>query len=176
MARINEAWHTLSDPTRRARWDQRHGGAFAEPTWTAAPAAPYSETAPRPVAQPAASPTRFDSGWATAALVAGLVVVVGVVMVGIAIATGPADERVALQTSTLSLLHESNWVRAVGDGDDPPEHRVVAHLATWNADPDRSVHNVRARPAASKRRPFRPVRRSSSSPATKGASRRCPIR
>ena len=88
MARINEAWHTLSDPVRRARWDRHHGAeAFAAPHWTAAPPIPFPQRAPHPSPPSSAPATRLDSGWAAAAIVAGVAVVVGLVMVGIALAT-----------------------------------------------------------------------------------------
>jgi hypothetical protein len=135
MARINEAWYTLSDPVRRARWDHRRGeGAYAAPHWTAAPT--YGPPAPQPMPVPAAPPTRLESGWVAAAIVAGITVLVGAVMVGISFATRTADNRVTLQTDALSLRHDPDWMRAIGDGDDPREHRVVAHIATWNVDAD----------------------------------------
>ena len=136
MARINEAWHTLSDPTRRARWDQRHGSAFAPPHWTAAPATPYPEPAARPIVQPA-PPTRFDSGRAAAAIVAVVVVGIGAFMIFLSTVVSPAASFETLGTSVLFAQHPVDWVAVVGDGDDPPEHRLVAHLATWNADPAR---------------------------------------
>ena len=110
------------------------GEAFAAPHWTAAPPIPDPPPAPHPGPPPSARASRLDSGWAAAAIVAGVAVVVGLVMVGIALATQPADDRVALETPALTLLHEPDWVLSVGDGDDPPQHRVVAHLATWSVD------------------------------------------
>ncbi len=137
MARINEAWHILSDPTRRARWDQRHGGAFAQPHWTAAPPTPYREAAPRPVAEPAPSPAGTGSGRAVAALIAIVAVGIGAFMVFLSTVVSPAASLESLDTNVLSAQYPVEWVSVVGDGDDAPEHRVVAHIATWNADPAR---------------------------------------
>jgi len=137
MARINEAWHTLSDPTRRARWDQRHGGAFAQPHWTAAPPTPYREAAPRPVAQPDAPPGRFGSGRAAAAIIAVVTVGIGAFMVFLSTVVSPAASFESLGTNALFAQYPTEWVSVVGDGDDSPADRVVAHIATWNADPAR---------------------------------------
>ncbi len=143
MGRINDAWRTLSDPARRASWDLRHGVTpVTSADWTAAPPRPYPQPAgsPRPdqpSREAAAPPSAPGSGWAVAAAVAGIAIAIGVVLAGVAIVTRPGDDRIALDTPALSLRHDRGWVRSVGDGDDPPEHRVVAHLATWNADPAR---------------------------------------
>jgi hypothetical protein len=87
--------------------------------------------------RPTAPPSRLDSGWVAAAVVIGVAVAVGVVMVAISLVTSPADDREELQTTGLSLLHQPDWVIAIGDGDDTPQNRVVAHLATWDTDPER---------------------------------------
>ncbi len=138
MGVINDAWHILSDPVRRARWDHRHGTArLPAPNWTAVPATANDQPSPRPAAAPVAPPSRFDSGLAAVGVVAAVVVLVGVVAVGISLASNGGDERVELRTDALRLSHDPDWSVALGDGDDPPEHRVVAHLSTWGADPER---------------------------------------
>lgn len=136
MARINRAWDILSDPTERARWDSRHGGAYARPHWTAAER-PMPTSAPmeRPVASPVPA-SRFDSGIATAVVVAGAAVLVGLVVVAVAVIGGAAPDP-TLTTDSLTLRHPSDWVAVVGDGDDTPEDHLEAHLATWNLDPTR---------------------------------------
>jgi hypothetical protein len=129
MSRINEAWHVLSDPMRRRAWDRHH--TVVEPM-------AYRPTAPIVAVPPptaAAPPSRFDSGWIAAAVVALVVVAVGVVMIGVSVAAQPGDDRVALDTTAMSFLHEPEWTTMLGDGDDPPEHQVLAHLATWQTDP-----------------------------------------
>ncbi|HEY6608849.1 MAG TPA: J domain-containing protein, partial [Candidatus Limnocylindria bacterium] len=85
MALINEAWYTLSDPARRARWDQAHGAVVAPAHWAAAAATPYAQPAARPMPRPSAPPSRLDSGWVAAGVVAVVAVVVGVVMVGLSL-------------------------------------------------------------------------------------------
>jgi hypothetical protein len=136
MALINEAWYTLSDPARRARWDQGHGAVVAPAHWAPAPATRYAEPAARPMPRPTAPPSRLDSGWIAAAIVAGVVVVVGLVMVGVSIAAQPGDDRVRLDTPGLTLLHEPTWTVSIGDGEDSAENQVLAHLASWETDPN----------------------------------------
>jgi DnaJ domain len=131
MGRVNEAWHVLSDPARRTRWDREH--TILEPMPYAAPVTqPTAGTRP-PV--PAAPPSRFDSGWIAAAVVAGTAVLVGLVMIGVSVAAQPGDERVRVETEAMTFLHDPRWTGVVGDGDDPPGQRVIAHLTTWETDP-----------------------------------------
>jgi hypothetical protein len=133
MARINEAWSILSDPSRRARWDRLHASAaVAPPHWAATPAQPTRRPPPPPVAPP----SRMDSGFAAAAVVIGAVVLIGAVMVGVSLASAPADDRIRFEDDAITFLHPPDWVVAAGDPDDPPVHRVVAHLVTYGVDPD----------------------------------------
>ena len=104
MRRINRAWRILSDPARRARYDQAHPRAEAHGHWSAprpgggasrvdgwsvaaaqATAAPYGSTIIRPAypsTPPGRRPARLDpepqgfrdSGWA--ALLAGAVMLI----------------------------------------------------------------------------------------------------
>ena len=131
MARINEAWHILSDPARRARWDREH--TIVEPMVTTPVQA---ATLPRPE-MASVPPSRLDSGWVVAGIVALTAVAVTVVMVSISIAAQPSDDLVRLETDDLALLHEPDWTSSVGDGTDGPDQRVLAHLATWPADAGR---------------------------------------
>jgi hypothetical protein len=135
MARINRAWDILSDPTERARWDSRHGGAFAQPHWTSERPMRTAPPMERPVTTPAPA-SRFDSGIVTAFVVGGVAVAIGVVLVVTAIIGGSAPNP-QLSTDAISLEYPSDWVVRIGDGEDAPEDRLEAHLATWNVDPAR---------------------------------------
>ena len=131
MSRINEAWHILSDPMRRARWDREH--TIVEPMLpTPRPAA----TLPRPEAA-SVPPSRLDSAWVAAGIVALTAVAVAAIMVGVSIAAQPGADGERLETDELTLLHPSDWTRSVGDGQDAPEQRLLAHIATWPADAGR---------------------------------------
>jgi hypothetical protein len=136
MARINEAWHVLSDVNRRARWDRLHASPAVGPPpphWAAAADGPRQR---RPAPTPPAPPSPMDSGWAAASVVIGAVVLIGVVMVGVSLAAAPADDRIRFEDEAIAFLHPPEWVVAAGVPDDPPAHRVVAHLVTYGVDPD----------------------------------------
>jgi hypothetical protein len=134
MARINEAWHILSDPGRRARWDRRHTVVTAAPHWSAAPAAERIRRRSRP-SVPEAPPSRMDSGWMAAAVVVGVAVVVTVVMIGVAAVSGPPDERKQFAGPEVRFAYPDSWYLAPGDGTDPPGHRVIAHLTSFHVTP-----------------------------------------
>lgn len=135
MARINRAWDILSDPVERARWDDRHGGAYRQPHWTSDRPMTSAPPMERPVATPIPE-SRFDSGIVTALLVGGAFVLVGLVVVGINL-IGGAQPNPTLTTDSLTLAYPRDWVVMLGDGEDSPEDHLEAHLATWNVDPAR---------------------------------------
>jgi hypothetical protein len=131
MARINEAWHVLGTPSRRAQWDEAH--VVAHPAhWAAAPPDDVRRP-PRPVTPP---PSRMDSGWAAFGVVGAVVLLVGATMLVLSLVSTPTDDRVSLETADLRLRHPADWTVAAGDGSDPDGHRVVAHLTTYAVDPD----------------------------------------
>lgn len=126
MSRINEAWHILSDPARRARWDRAHA-VVAPPHWSSAPV----ESARRPIVEPA-PPSRWDSGWTVLAAVLGAAMLVGVLMVGVFAATAPPDGRGSFEGPEVSFRYPAGWSLRTGDGSDPARHRVVAHLVSFS--------------------------------------------
>ena len=131
MARINEAWHTLSNAERRARWDRAH--VVVSPShWATMPEGPMRPPAPAPAAP--ASP--FDSGWAAIAVLGVVALLVAVVMIVVSAASGPADDRLAFDSDELRFSYPPAWSLAPGDGTDTPEHRVIAHLVTFAVDED----------------------------------------
>jgi DnaJ-like protein len=131
MARINEAWHILSDPMRRARWE-RLNTVIAPPHWGPAPV----EVARRPRPVPQAPPSPMDSGWVAIGVLAGVVVVVAALMIGVSLASQPSDDRLRFSGDELSFAYPPDWQMAEGDGTDPVDHRVIAHLVTFAVDPD----------------------------------------
>ena len=131
MGRINDAWRTLSDPARRARWDREHA-VVVPPHWAARPEAPRRPR-PRPV-----EPETRDSGWlavavvgAVAALVAGMMIVIGLA------ASGQSEEAVgeAFSGDEISFRHPSDWTVAAGT-DDGAAHRILAHVVTYGVPAD----------------------------------------
>jgi hypothetical protein len=133
MARINDAWYTLSDPARRARWDREHASTtfVASPHWAPVPA---SQTH-RPAARPQAPASRMDSGLMAAGIIAGVAVLVAVVMIGVSVAAAPPDERRQFTSDQLEFAYGPGWTLTPGDGTDPPGHQVIAHLVTFDVEP-----------------------------------------
>ena len=126
MARINEAWHILSDPIRRSRWE-RLNTVIAPPHWAPGP----EEVARRPRPMPEAPPSRMDSGWVAIGVLAGVVVVVAALMIGVSLAAQPTDDRIRFSGQELSFAYPPEWELAEGDRTDPLDHRVIAHLVTF---------------------------------------------
>ncbi|MBA4169586.1 MAG: DnaJ domain-containing protein [Chloroflexi bacterium] len=131
MARFNEAWHMLSDPARRARWDRDHA-IFESPSWSPAQADRYQRPPPRPHAPS----SRMDSGLLTIGVIASVAVLIAVVMIGVSVASpdtpafGPT-----FSTAHLSFEYPPGWSVVAGESDQPREHRVVAHLVTFDIQP-----------------------------------------
>ena len=132
MARINQAWHTLSNPERRARWDRAHAVA-PRAHWAAMPEGPMRPTP----AAPAAPTSPMDSGWAAVAVLGVVAVMVALVMVFVSAASSPADDRATFASDELSFRYPPRWSLTPGDGTDASKHhRVIAHLVTFTIDED----------------------------------------
>ncbi|MGH2386070.1 MAG: J domain-containing protein, partial [Candidatus Limnocylindria bacterium] len=131
MSRINEAWHILSEPSRRARWDRLHTVAQPQPHWAPATAEPIR----RPAPTPQAPPSRMDSGWVAFGVVAAVALLVGVLMIGVSVASQPVDGRLRFTSDQLEFAYPPDWTLAPGADDEPAEHRVVAHLVTFGVEP-----------------------------------------
>ncbi len=128
MARLNDAWHTLSDPGRRTAWDNRH--RTLEPAhWRPAPVDAPQRAAPRP---PVAPPSRMDSPWIVLVVLGSIAVLVATVMIGVAAISAP-PQRATFRFSTpqLQLDYPEGWSHARGAADQPPEHRIVLHLVSY---------------------------------------------
>lgn len=132
MARINEAWHILSEPNRRARWDRLH--TVVEPHhWTPAPMP--SQPARRPSPAPAAPPSPMDSGWVAFGVVAAVALLVAVLMIGVSVASQAPDDRLRFEGDGIAFAYPREWVLAPGNETDAAEHQVVAHLVTFAVEP-----------------------------------------
>ena len=131
MARINEAWHILSDPIRRARWE-RLNTIIAPPHWAPAQVEPMR----RPRAAATAPPSPMDSGWVAIGVLAGVALVVAVLMISVSLAAQPADDRLRFAGEELTFAYPPDWILAPGDETDPADHRVIAHLVTFAVEPE----------------------------------------
>lgn len=139
MSRINEAWHILSDPTRRARWDRLHA-PIERPHWTStdqvtvvARAGGGRSAVPRPPAPP--TPTTFrDSPWMAVLAMVGALLLLGTgVALGALIGSGQADEDrfTAFSADALRIEVPADW-RVVGSAQPTgAANRVVAHIVTF---------------------------------------------
>jgi hypothetical protein len=132
MSRINEAWSVLSSPTRRARWNREH--EVVQPAhWAAIPATAMEPMRPAPPAS-AGPKTVRDSGWLAAAVAGAMILMVAVV--GIALTAGAQGDQTTRQTfDEISVVLPSGWRAFEGDGTDPPGHRVLVHIVTYDIAP-----------------------------------------
>ena len=132
MVRINEAWHILSNPARRARWDREHT-VVEPPHWAAVPA---GDSPLRPPPRPNAPPSRMDSPWLAAGVVAGIAIVIGALMVAVSVAGAPPDDRATFTSDDLQLRYPATWSAATGEPGQSEEHRVIGHLVSFPTDGD----------------------------------------
>ncbi|MBA2266668.1 MAG: J domain-containing protein, partial [Chloroflexi bacterium] len=131
MPRINEAWHTLSEPSRRARWDRLNTVVQPPQHWAPAPTGP----ARRPFAKPAAPPSRMDSGWVAFGVVAAVAVLVAAIMIGVSAASQPFDDRQRFTSDELDFAYPQGWTLTPISEFAPADHRIIAHLATFASEP-----------------------------------------
>ena len=126
MSVINEAWHILRDPGRRAVWDRQHRiverAAWAPSTVDEPVRRPVKEEAP---------PSRMDSPWPVIGILAGIALLVGVLMAGVSLASAPPDDTVAFTSDELELRYPAGWSVAEGVDGQSDEHRVIAHFVSF---------------------------------------------
>jgi hypothetical protein len=139
MARINEAWHILSDPARRAIWDRRYAALQPAP-WRAPgvaeePQARRSSTPPPAPTRPMETPQR----------VAGIAIVVlaliALVVAALALSAGPPAELNSFDGGEVSFNYPADWTLATGEPRQDPAHRVIAHLVTFPVADDELCRN-----------------------------------
>lgn len=151
MARINQAWHILSNPARRANWDAMHSvrGSFTAPPPSGWPAYAGS-AAPEPVFRPqrpvvGAPPTSVrESPWLAVAAVVVVFIVVTIFAAIFATLTAqpgtihPWDSpSVEFSGDGLTFAHPSGWTVVAGADPADAAHGVVAHIVTFPVDADR---------------------------------------
>jgi hypothetical protein len=140
MARINEAWHTLSDPSRRARWDDAHPLHQLRALDTGTPRAAGYAREWQPRRDEARPRTTGDSGAFAVAVIAIAAIFLASAMIVLAApwATEPAPpfgpDTAAFETNELTFYHPSSWTVAPGEGDPDASHRVVVHLVNARID------------------------------------------
>ena len=127
MSRVNEAWHTLSDPARRARWDRLHT-VVQPPHWAPAPTAPRRRRPPR---EPDVPASPMDRGRNVALVVIGVAVLVGGALIGMNAVFGPSDPRSQFTSDEISFKVEPGWSVYPGGEEVADGHRVIAHLASY---------------------------------------------
>lgn len=120
MAAINEAWHVLSDPGRRALYDARtHPAAPRGPTVAARPA----------VRAPLATPARFPWKGVAVAAVVGSVAVILLSLLRQPVEPPPVDN--ILTAGSCVVFEDGGFVREVRC--DEPYDAVVDRLVPFDA-------------------------------------------
>ena len=133
MARINEAWHVLSDPNRRARWDRQH--IVVEP----APWRTSGLEEPRPRRQPAAPPAPpapMETPQRLAGIAIGVLALVSVVVAALTLSAGPPEDVSTFESQDVTFVYPTDWTAAAGEPGQDPAHRVIAHLVTFPVNDD----------------------------------------
>ena len=67
----------------------------------------------------------MDSGWVAIGVLAGVVVVVAALMIGVSMTSQPSDDRPGFVDEQVSFQYPPDWNVAAGDGTDPVGHRVI---------------------------------------------------
>jgi hypothetical protein len=134
MARINHAWNTLQDPSRRASWDAAHPTHPPRAIDTGTPRAPAATREWQRRLDEVRPRTRPDSGLFAVAVIAVAATFLAGAMIVLAApwATQPelpfGPNTAAFETAELSFHHPPNWSVALGEDDPDAAHRVVVHL------------------------------------------------
>jgi hypothetical protein len=134
MIQINEAWHVLSDPSRRAKWDRQHIVVEPAPWRMPDPAEPPSRRrAPTP---PPAPPRPMETPQRVAGVAIGVLAVVAVIVAALTLSAGPPAEVNTFDSDDVSFTYPTDWTLNEGEpGQDPAQH-VIAHLVTFPVSDD----------------------------------------
>jgi DnaJ domain len=129
MARINEAWHILSDPARRALWDRRYTVIQPAP-WRAPGVA--EEPPARRSSKPPPAPTRpMETPQRIAGIAIGILTIVALIVAALTLSAGPPADANTFDGSDVSFVYPADWTLAAGEPGQDPAHRVIAHLVTF---------------------------------------------
>ena len=90
MVQINEAWHILSDPNRRAKWDRQH--TVVEPAPWRAPDPAEAPPAAAHATPPPAPPRPMETPQRIAGIAIGVLALVAVVVAALTLSAGPPAE------------------------------------------------------------------------------------
>jgi hypothetical protein len=104
------------------------------PHWV--PATAPAQPIPRRPTQPAAPPSRLDSGWIAAAVVIAGAIVIGVAMLVISSTLGPVSNSVQFDAAGITFEYPDDWALAPGHAAARGEGSVIVHLTTYGANPD----------------------------------------
>ena len=139
MARINEAWHILSDPARRAVWDRRYAALQPAP-WRAPGAA--AEPQARRSSTPPPAPTRpMETPQRVAGIAIVVLTLIALVVAALALSAGPPADANTFDGGDLSFTYPADWELATGAPGQDPAHRVIAHLVTFPVGDDELCTN-----------------------------------
>jgi hypothetical protein len=131
MSRINEAWTILSSPIRRAGWDRDHT-VVHPPHWAAVPATAPVRAPLQPMPREAQGPPSVrDSGWLAVVVVAAAVMLIGAVLLVLTQTGGAANSAARIELDGISFEAPEAWRVYPGDGTDPSDHQVLAHLVSY---------------------------------------------
>jgi hypothetical protein len=133
MVRINEAWHVLSDPNRRAKWDRLH--IVVEPApWRMGDVT--EEPRRRRPTPPSAPATPMETPQRIAGVAIGVLAAVALVVAALTLSAGPPDEVGSFESDVVSFAYPSDWTAKPGDPGQDPSQRVIAHLVTFPVSDD----------------------------------------
>ena len=134
MIRINEAWHVLSDPNRRAKWDRLHTVVEPAPWRMPDPTeAPSRRSSPTP---PPAPPRPMETPQRVAGVAIGVLFVVAVVVAALTLSAGPPAEVDSFESSDVSFMYPAEWTVNEGEPGQELANRVIAHLVTFPVSDD----------------------------------------
>lgn len=134
MVRINDAWHILSDPARRALWDRKYKVVQPE-LWRAPPVA--EEAGARRSSTPPPAPTRpMETPQRIAGVAIGILAIVSIVVAALVLSAGPPAEVKSFDGLDVSFDYPADWTLAAGAADQDPARRVIAHLVSFPVNAD----------------------------------------
>jgi DnaJ domain len=139
MARINEAWHVLSDPSRRARWDRQH--TVVEPAPWRAPGMDRGEPMRRPRPAQPPPPAPMETPQRVAGITIGVLAVVALLVAVLTLSAGPSPEVNSFDSEDVSFVYPTDWIATPGVPGQDPAHRVIAHLVTFPVNDDESCRS-----------------------------------
>jgi hypothetical protein len=129
MVRINEAWHVLSDPARRARWDRQH--TVVEPAPWRVPDVAEEQPMRWPPPTPPAPAGPMERPQVVAVAVLAVLAAVVLVLAVISLAAGPQVTTAHFESPDVTFTYPSDWTAGDGEAGQDPAHRVIAHLVTF---------------------------------------------